>query len=105
MFKAVYYSNGSIKETVETINPSKVKVYKLMYAEEFTPEVAIKRARSRVGEIKVDLWARMDFVRWAKTGSNEGVEVDFKTNLSMPSSKTRVASCVSSSSVQVTISS
>ena len=82
VFKAVYYSNGSMKETVETINPSKLKVYKVMYAEEFAPEVAIKRARSRVGEIKVDLWARVEFVRWAKTGSNEGVEVDFMTNSS-----------------------
>ena len=90
MFKVIYYSNGSVKETVEKIDPSKVKVYKLIYVEEFAPEVAIKRARSRVGEIKVDLWARMDFVRWAKTGSNEGVEVDFMTNLSMPSSKSSI---------------
>ena len=52
----------------------KLKVYKVLYTEEFAPEVAIKRARSRVGEIKVDLWARMEFVRWAKTGSNEALQ-------------------------------
>ena len=90
VFKAAYYSNGSVKETVETIDPAKVKVYKVVYVEELLPDVAIKRARSKVGQIKVDLWARMDFVRWAKTGSNEGVEVDFMTNLSMPSSKSSI---------------
>ena len=89
-FKAAYYSNGSVKETTETIDPAKLNVYKVLYTEEFAPEVAIKRARSRVGEIKVDLWARMEFVRWAKTGSNEGIEIDFMTNLSMPSSKSSI---------------
>ena len=91
VFKTVYYLRGSVKETVETIDPSDLKVYKVIYAEEFPPEVAIARARLRVGEKKVDLWARVEFVRWAKTGSDEGVEVDFMTNSSTPSSKSSIA--------------
>ena len=91
VFKTVYYLRGAVRETVESIDPSKLNVYKVIYAEEFAPEVAIRRARSRVGEKKVDLWARTEFVRWAKTGSDEGVEVDFMTNLSAPYSKSSIA--------------
>lgn len=91
VFKTVYYLRGAVRETVESIDPSKLNVYKVIYVEEFAPKVAIKRARLRVGEKKVDLWARTEFVRWAKTGSDEGVEVDFMTNLSVPHSKSSIA--------------
>ena len=91
-YKTVYYLRGFVKETVETLDPSRLNMYKVIYAEEFVPPVAIKRARSRVGEkIKVDLWARVEFVRWAKTGSDEGVEIDLMTNCSAPSSKSSIA--------------
>ena len=89
-YKTVYYLRSVVKETVEVVDPSRLNVYKVIYAEEFVPEVAIKRARSRVGERKIDLWARVEFVRWAKTGSGEGVEVDLMTNSSAPSSKSSI---------------
>jgi hypothetical protein len=89
--KTVYFLRASVKETVETVDPSRLNLYKIIYAEEFIPEVAIKRARSRVGDFKMDLWKRMEFVRWAKTGSDEGVEVDFMINISAPTSKSSIA--------------
>ena len=91
VFKMAYYLRGRVRETVEAVDPSELNVYKVIYAEEFAPEVAIQRARLRVGEKKVDLWARTEFVRWAKTGSDEGVEVDVMTNISAPVSKSRIA--------------
>ena len=90
VYKTVYFLRGIVKETVETVDPSRLNLYKVIYAEEFVPEVAIRRARLRVGEKKVDLWARVEFVRWAKTGSNEGVEIDLMTNISAPTSKSSI---------------
>ena len=90
VYKMVYFLRGIVKETVETVDPSRLNLYKVIYAEEFVPEVAIRRARSRVGEKKVDLWARVEFVRWAKTGSDEGVEIDLMTNSSAPTSKSSI---------------
>ena len=90
VYKTVYFLRGIIKETVETVDPSRLNLYKVIYAEEFVPEVAIRRARLRVGEKKVDLWARVEFVRWAKTGSDEGVEIDLMTNISAPTSKSSI---------------
>jgi hypothetical protein len=91
VYKTVYFLRASVKETIETVDPSRLNLYKIIYAEEFIPEVAIKRARSRVGDFKMDLWKRMEFVRWAKTGSDEGVEVDFMINISAPTSKSSIA--------------
>ena len=91
VFKTVYFLRGAVKETVETVDPVKLNVYRVMYAEEFSPDVAIERARSRVGDMKVSMWARLEFVRWAKTGSAEGVEVNFMANCSAPSSKSSIA--------------
>ena len=90
VYKTVYFLRGTVKETVEIVDPSRLNLYKVIYAEEFVPEVAIRRARLRVGEKKVDLWARVEFVRWAKTGSDEGVEIDLMTNISAPTSKSSI---------------
>ena len=90
VFNTAYYLRGFVKETLETVDPSKLNVYKVIYAEEYPPELAIKRARSRVGAKKVDLWARVEFVRWAKTGSDEGVEIDLMTNSSAPCSRSSI---------------
>ena len=92
VFKTVYFLRGAVKETVETVDPAKSNVYKILYAEEFSPDVAIERARSRVGDMKVSMWARLEFVRWAKTGSDEGIEIDLMTNCSAPTSKSSIAS-------------
>ena len=81
-----------MKETVETVDPAKSNVYQILYAEEFSPDVAVKRARSRVGDVKLSVWARLEFVRWAKTGSDEGIEIDLMTNCSAPTSKSSITS-------------
>ena len=92
VFKTVYFLRGAVKETVETVDPTKSNVYKILYAEELSPDVAVKRARSRVGDVKLSMWARLKFVRWAKTGSDEGIEIDLMTNCSAPTSKSSITS-------------
>lgn len=90
-YRTVGYLRGSVDEEDQTIDPTQMHVYKVIYTEEFAPEVAIKQAQSRVGEKSVSPWARTEFVRWAKTGSEEGLEVDFMTNTSTPISKSAIS--------------
>ena len=88
-FKTIYCNNHWISETVETINPSKDDVYRIIYPEPIPVATAIERARSRLGHHFSPL-GRMWFVRWAKTGSDDGIEVDFLLNNAMPASKSRI---------------
>ncbi len=66
-------------------------IYQIKYQDELPPELAIKRARSRLGQHYYSLFARMWFVRWAKTGSNDGIEVDFLRNVCKPVTKSQIA--------------
>ena len=89
-YKTIYCFRTAIKETIEVLDPEKDSIYKVLYSEEDTPEIAIKRARTRLGSRDMNPLARMEFVRWAKTKSTEGLEVSFLINRSMPSSKSQV---------------
>ena len=93
-FKVAYYLHWKYQECTETVDPSELKVYKVIYSEEFAPEETICRARQKIRlnpKIHLDAWARMEFMSWAKTGSEEGMEVDLMTNSSKPCSKTSIA--------------
>lgn len=81
-----------IKEEVRELNPSFVgsDIYQVIYQDELPPDTAVERARSLEGKHKFRLDARMWFVPWAKTGSDDGIEVDFLRNLTMPASKSRI---------------
>ena len=89
-FKVIYCLRGSIQETVESLDPDADEIYRVVYPEEYPTEVAISRARSRLKSHKFSPLARLWFVRWAKTGSEEGLEIDFLTNKSMPVSKSTI---------------
>ena len=89
-----YYLHGKYQECTETVDPSELKVYKVIYSEEFAPKEAICRARQKIRlspKIHIDAWARTEFMSWAKTGSEEGMEVDLMTNSSKPYSKSSIA--------------
>ena len=91
-FKVAYYLRGKYQENIETVDPSKLAVYKVIYSEEFAPEKAIRRARQKISsEIHVDAWARTEFMSWAKTGSEDGMEIDLMINSSKPYSKSSIA--------------
>lgn len=92
LLKAAYCIRGSVKETEEKIDPTQDDVFKVLYPEEYTPSLAIKRARSLLTKVHLSPVARMWFVRWAKTGSEEGLEIDFLKRKSMPVSKSRILS-------------
>ncbi len=91
VFKVIYLLRGSIKETEEALNPVKDNIFRIVYNEEFPASAAIHRARGAVGKINLSPTARMWFVRWAKTGSEEGLEVDFLARRSLPVVKCRLA--------------
>ena len=89
-FKTIYCNNSRISETEETLDPSKDDIYRIVYPESLPFNEALKRARSKLGHYDISPHARMWFVRWAKTGSEDGIEVDFLLNNAMPASKSRV---------------
>ena len=89
-FKTIYCNNNHISETEETLDPSKNDVYRILYPESLPVETAIERARSKLGTFHFSPLGRMWFVRWAKTGSEDGIEVDFLINNAMPASKSRI---------------
>ena len=90
LFKLAYCLHGSIEETEEKIDPAKDDVFRVTYPEEYPTSLAIRRARSLVGKLHFSPSASMWFVRWAKTGSEEGLEVDFLKRLSLPVTKSRI---------------
>ena len=89
-FKTIYLLRGAVQETVESLDPDENEIYRISYPEEFPTEMSIARARSRLKSHKFNPLARLWFVRWAKTGSEEGLEIDFLINNSMPVSKSSI---------------
>ena len=89
-FKTIYCLRGVVQETIENLDPDKNEIYRVSYPEEFPTDISIARARSRLKDHKFSPLARLWFVRWAKTGSEEGMEIDFLTNYSMPVSKSSI---------------
>lgn len=90
LFKVIFLLRGTIKESQEVLDPCSDDIFKVVYPEEFSPSLAVKRARSLVGKVNFSPMARMWFVRWAKTGSEEGLEIDFLKRRSLPVSKSRI---------------
>lgn len=90
LFSTIYALRGTVKETLEKVDAIEDDVFRVVYPEEFPPSLAIKRARSLLGKVNLSPTARMWFVRWAKTGSDEGLEIDFLKRKSTPVSKSRV---------------
>ncbi len=90
--KIIYCFRGAIGEKVARIDLRKDDVYIILYPECLPTEVAVQRARSRLGSRKLSPLARMWFVRWAKTGSDEGLEVDFLANNAFPVTKSQIVS-------------
>ena len=90
-FKTIYCYRNCISETEETLDPSKNDIYRIIYPESLPVETAIERARSKLGTFHFSPLGRMWFVRWAKTGSEDGIEVDFLINNAMPASKSRIS--------------
>ena len=89
-FKIIYCNNSRISETEETLDPSKDDIYRIIYPESLPVATAIERAWSKLGTYDFSPLGRMWFVRWAKTGSDDGIEVDFLLNNAMPASKSRI---------------
>ena len=91
-FKVVYYLHGKYQESTETVDPSELRMYKVIYSEEFPPKEVIRIARQKISsKTHIDPWARTEFVSWAKIGSDEGMEIDLMTNSSKPTSKSSIA--------------
>ena len=89
-FKIIYQFRTAVEEKETSFDPSKEKLYRIKYPESLPVVTAIENARSKLGEHSLSPTVRMRFVRWAKTGSEEGIEVDFLTNESLPASKSRI---------------
>ena len=94
LFNTIYALRGTVKETLEKVDAIEDDVFRVVYPEEFPQSLAIKRARSLLGKVNLSPTARMWFVRWAKTGSDEGLEIDFLKRKSTPVTKSRL-SCFS----------
>ncbi len=90
LFKVAYCLRGSVRETDEKIDPTVDDVFRVIYSEEYPPSLARQRALSYVGKIHLTPTARMWYTRWAKTGSEEGLEIDFLKRKSMPVTKSRI---------------
>ena len=84
--------NTAIFEEEVEVNPEKKSIYRIIYPESLSSELAIKRARSLLGKHRFHPLARQWFVRWAKTGSDQGIEVQFLTNTAMPVLKSQIRS-------------
>ena len=90
-FKTIYCYRSHISETEETLDPSNNDIYRIIYPESLPVPTAIERARSKLGTFNFSPHARMWFVRWAKTGSEDGIEVDFLLNNVVPASKSSIS--------------
>ena len=94
-FRVIYYLNGQVAEEVKELNPifgkKSTSIYRIIYKETLPNDIAVERARRYAFRTFYDPWARMKFVRWAKTGSKEGLEVDFLINTSAPTTKSTIS--------------
>lgn len=91
-FRVICCLRMVVKEEEIDLNPNIPgnDIYEVIYQDELPPEIALKRARSLLGKIKPGPLARMWFVPWAKTGSEDGIEIDLFRNLTKPVSKSRI---------------
>ena len=91
-FMMIYCSKTRFKEKVKIFTKSMGEdTYRVNYPEALPTDLALKRARSQLGEHNFKPLARMWFVRWAKTGSDEGIEVSFLKNNTRPVTKSRIS--------------
>ena len=93
-FTVIYYSKTKFKEKQKNFGEMGLDTYRINYPEALPADVAIKRARSKKGDTDFKPLGRLWFVRWAKTGSQEGLEVGFLKNNTKPVTKSRI-SCFS----------
>ena len=89
-FKVICQFRTIVEEKELSLDPSKELVYRIKYIESFPAPIAIERAKNRLGKYNFSPMARMQFIRWAKTGSEEGIEVKFLSNEALPVSKSRI---------------
>ena len=90
IFKVICFSVGTLKEVECDCNSLIDKgAYRIVYPEEFPNYLSIKRARSLVGKTFL-LTCASTILRWVKTGSEKGLEVDFLINSSAPTSKSHI---------------
>ncbi len=95
IFKVIYLSAGfHLKEAEHEFNPcipeENSQVYRVIYPEAFPCQLSIKRLRSQFKHQHLPTCAA-SLIRWAKTGSQEGLETDFLTNSYEPTSKSQLA--------------
>ena len=91
-FMAIFCSKTKFKEKVKIFGKTMGEnTYRINYPEALPVDVSLKRARHHLGGHKFDPLARLWFVRWAKTGSNEGIEVSFLKNNTRPVTKSRIS--------------
>lgn len=91
-FKVICCSETKFKEDVRHFTLSMgVDIYRINYIEASHADIAVSRSHSKLKEHNYRAHARMDFVRWAKTGSNEGLEVDFLKNNTRPITKSKIS--------------
>ena len=86
-FQVIYCLRGVVQEKVEKLDPLNRNLFKVFYTEQLPTEKAIQRAQSKIGHFQHGMLKRLEFVPWAKTGSEEGLEIDLMTNISAPISK------------------
>jgi hypothetical protein len=91
-FRVICCLRMVVNEEVLDLNPNipGTDIYEVIYQDELPPEIALKRAKSLLGKIKPGPLARLWFVPWAKTGSEDGIEIDLFRNLTKPVSKSRI---------------
>ena len=89
-FKIIYQFRTAVEEKQASLDPIKEKLYKIKYLETLPAETSIEKARSKLDTHNISPMVRMRFVRWAKTGSEEGIEVDFLGNKTLPVTKSRI---------------
>ena len=90
--KCIYCLRTKVTECYFTLDVLAKQIYRIEYMESFSPDEAIRRARTRISRTQWNPHARLTFVRWAKTGSDEGIEVGFLLNRTSPLSKSQVQS-------------
>ena len=94
VFNVIHFSKGVLVEAEHEFNPritdGNSQVYRVIYPEEFPGELAVKRIRSMLNKNLLPTCAS-SLMRWAKTGSEEGLEIDFLINSCAPTSKSQIA--------------
>ena len=94
IFSVIQFSKGILIEAEHEFNPriedGSSQVYRVVYPEEFPGELAVKRVRS-LSKKRFLTTCASSLMRWAKTGSEEGLEIDFLINSCAPTSKSQIA--------------